>query len=139
VLALCDCTAAQLVSAALAAGASGVVCREASPGELVQAVRVVAAGNVCLPAGVTRDLARTRLRRAAAAASGPLSALSAREREVLALTAQGYSSREIGESLRLSHKTVETYRHRLMDKLEIHHRSDLVRAAVRGGLLDAPA
>ena len=66
-----------------------------------------------------------------------LALLSAREREVLALTAEGFSSTEIGERLTLSHKTVETYRQRLMDKLDLHHRSDLVRFALSRGLLQA--
>jgi two-component system, NarL family, response regulator NreC len=63
-------------------------------------------------------------------------ALSEREQEVLRMSAQGYVSREIGEKLDLSPKTVETYRQRAMEKLELEHRTDLVRFAVRAGLLD---
>ena len=62
-------------------------------------------------------------------------ALSDRERDVLRLTAQGYNSREIGAKLVLSSKTVETYRQRAMDKLGLEHRADLVRFAVKAGLL----
>jgi two-component system response regulator NreC len=61
--------------------------------------------------------------------------LSAREQEVLALTAEGFSSREIGERLFISPKTVDTYRARIMEKLGLNHRSELVRFALRTGLL----
>ncbi|MBA3970184.1 MAG: helix-turn-helix transcriptional regulator [Gemmatimonadetes bacterium] len=64
--------------------------------------------------------------------------LSDREREVLAFTAEGYSAGEVGKKLFLSPKTVETYRARIMQKLGLHHRSDLVRFALRTGLLKVP-
>lgn len=62
--------------------------------------------------------------------------LSEREREVLTLTAEGYSSQEIGDQLALSAKTIETYRMRVMRKLNLSHRSDLVKYALRAGLLN---
>ena len=61
--------------------------------------------------------------------------LSTREQEVLALTAEGFSSREIGEKLFISAKTVDTYRARIMEKLKLTHRSELVRFALQAGLL----
>ena len=61
--------------------------------------------------------------------------LSAREQEVLALTAEGFSAREIGKKLFISPKTVDTYRSRVMEKLGLSHRSELVRFALRVGLL----
>lgn len=61
--------------------------------------------------------------------------LSAREQEVLALTAEGFSAREIGEKLFISPKTVDTYRSRIMEKLGLSHRSELVRFALDVGLL----
>ncbi len=64
-----------------------------------------------------------------------LHALSTREQEVMALTAEGFSSREIGKKLFISPKTVDTYRSRIMDKLGLNHRSELVRFALRVGLL----
>ena len=64
-----------------------------------------------------------------------LHSLSAREREVLALTAGGFSSREIGKKLFISPKTVDTYRTRITEKLGLTHRSELVRFALRVGLL----
>ena len=65
----------------------------------------------------------------------PLDQLSEREREVLGYTAEGYSSSEIGEKLFISPKTVDTYRSRIMEKLKLNHRSELVRFALRTGLL----
>ena len=67
--------------------------------------------------------------------SAGLGDLSTREQEVLALTAEGFSSREIGQKLFISPKTVDTYRSRIMDKLGLSHRSELVRFALRVGLL----
>ena len=67
--------------------------------------------------------------------ASPLEELSEREREVLALTAEGYSSSEIGKKLFISPKTVDTYRSRLTQKLGLSHRSDLVRFALRTGVL----
>ncbi|MDA0313076.1 MAG: response regulator transcription factor [Gemmatimonadetes bacterium] len=67
--------------------------------------------------------------------SAGLHDLSTREQEVLALTAEGFSSREIGKKLFISPKTVDTYRSRIMDKLGLSHRSELVRFALRVGLL----
>ena len=64
-----------------------------------------------------------------------LQKLSAREQEVLALTAEGFSSREIGKKLFISPKTVDTYRSRITSKLGLDHRSELVRFALRTGLL----
>jgi two-component system response regulator NreC len=66
-----------------------------------------------------------------------LGLLSDREREVLIFTALGYSSREIGETLYLSPKTVDTYRQRLMDKLHLESRADLVKYALKKKLIDS--
>jgi DNA-binding NarL/FixJ family response regulator len=99
---------------------------------------VVAGGEVFLYPSAARVLTRNLLRgNAEPDEENPLGLLSPREREVLTLTAEGFSSTEIGERLGLSHKTVETYRQRMMDKLDLHHRSELVRFALRQGLLTA--
>jgi DNA-binding CsgD family transcriptional regulator len=66
---------------------------------------------------------------------GPLDKLSEREREVLTLTAEGYSSAEIGKKLFLSPKTVDTYRARMMQKLGLTHRAELVKLALETGML----
>jgi len=117
------------------AGASGYLTKTSADTDLVEAIKVVARGEVFLPPRATRLL----LQQYRASESDPDTAglhdLSAREQEVLALTAEGFSSREIGGKLFISPKTVDTYRSRIMDKLGLNHRSELVRFALRVGLL----
>ncbi len=121
----------------LEAGGSGYVTKTSADEDLIEAIRTVARGDVFLYPSAARLL----LQRYKAAESGaepsPLARLSEREREVLALTAEGYSSAEIGERLFISPNTVDTYRSRIMEKLGLHHRSELVRFALRTGLLKA--
>jgi two-component system response regulator NreC len=115
------------------AGASGYLTKTSADLDLVEAIRVVARGEVYMPPKATRLLLQHYKK-----AQGELGAspeLSAREQEVLALTAEGYSSREIGERLFISPKTVDTYRARIMEKLGLTHRSELVRFALKTGLL----
>ena len=122
----------------LEAGAVGYVAKGASDGQLVEAIRVVSRGDPFLPPGSVRLLTESlRTGRPPALQSAPLSLLSGRERDVLALTAEGFSSAEIGERLGLSHKTVDTYRQRLMGKLGLHRRSEVVHFALDHGLLAA--
>jgi two-component system response regulator NreC len=115
------------------AGASGYLMKTRADQDLVDAIRVVARGEVYLPPKATRLLLQ-QYRKSPESASG-LAELSAREREVMALTAEGFSSREIGEKLFVSPKTVDTYRARIMEKLGLNHRSELVRFALKVGLL----
>ena len=121
----------------LEAGGAGYLTKNSADRELVEAIRVVSRGDVYLDPGAARVLVKTFRTPRDEAREDPLHKLSAREREVLTLTAEGYSSAEIGERLGISAKTVETYRERLMDKLGLHHRSELVRIALREGLLSA--
>jgi DNA-binding NarL/FixJ family response regulator len=95
---------------------------------------VVARGEVYLPPKATKLLLQQYKANETEQGAG-LHDLSSREQEVLALTAEGYSSREIGKKLFISPKTVDTYRARIMDKLGLNHRSELVRFALRVGLL----
>ena len=120
----------------LEAGASGYLTKTIADRSLIEAIRIVARGEVYLPPQATKLL----LREYKAASSGEASPerlhqLSTREQEVLALTAEGYSSKEIGEKLFISPKTVDTYRSRIMEKLGLNHRAELVRFALRAGLL----
>lgn len=119
------------------AGASGYLTKASADRDLVDAVRTVARGEVYLPArAATLLLRQYRVAESdSEGSSGGLRELSAREREVLALTAEGFSSSEIGEKLFISPKTVDTYRARIMQKLGLNHRSELVRFALRVGLL----
>jgi len=121
----------------LEAGGSGYVTKNCADSDLVVAIRVVARGDVYLEPGAARVLVRSFRDPREHGRDRPLARLSAREREVLALTAHGYSSAETGARLGISGKTVETYRERLMGKLDLHHRSELVRLALREGLLTA--
>jgi DNA-binding NarL/FixJ family response regulator len=139
VLALTVHAESEYLMPVLEAGGSGYVTKHSADRELSDAIRVVARGDVFLYPSAARVLAQTlRAPEPAAAATEPVHLLSPREREVLTLTAEGYSSTEIGTRLGLSHKTVETYRQRLMDKLQLRHRSELVRFALSRGLLTAP-
>lgn len=122
---------------ALDAGAAGYLSKTSADDDLVDAIRTVARGDAYLPPGGAQLLLH-RYKNPSAQSSpveSRLKDLSAREEEVLALTAEGFSSSEIGKKLFISPKTVDTYRTRIMKKLDFHHRSELVRFALRSGLL----
>ncbi|HEY8368004.1 MAG TPA: response regulator transcription factor [Thermodesulfobacteriota bacterium] len=121
----------------LQAGGSGYVTKTSADEDLIEAIRTVARGEVFLYPSAARLLLQGYMAGASAAEASPLDRLSDRERTVLGLTAEGYSSAEIGERLFISPKTVDTYRSRIMEKLGLHHRSELVRFALRTGLLKA--
>ena len=116
------------------AGASGYLTKTSADTDLMEAIKVVARGQVFLPPKATTLLLQ-RYKANETDDSAGLHDLSTREQEVLALTAEGFSSREIGKKLFISPKTVDTYRSRIMDKLGLSHRSELVRFALRVGLL----
>jgi two-component system response regulator NreC len=116
------------------AGASGYLTKTSADTDLLEAIRVVARGQVFLPHKATTLLLK-QYKASDADEEAGLKDLSTREQEVLALTAEGYSSREIGKKLFISQKTVDTYRSRIMDKLGLSHRSELVRFALKVGLL----
>lgn len=122
---------------ALQAGASGFLLKDATPEELVQAVRVVAAGDALLSPGITRRMIeqfaarRPRPPRDA----GILAQLTDREREVLMLVAQGRSNREVGEELFISDHTVKTHVGKLLMKLSARDRVQLVIFAYDNGLV----
>jgi two-component system response regulator NreC len=116
------------------AGASGYLTKTSADNDLIEAIKVVARGEVYLPPKATTLLLQ-RYKASESEEGAGLHDLSTREQEVLALTAEGFSSREIGKKLFISPKTVDTYRSRIMDKLGLNHRSELVRFALRVGLL----
>jgi len=116
------------------AGASGYLTKTSADTDLLEAIKVVARGQVYLPPKAATLLLK-RYKAAEGETSAGLKDLSSREQEVLALTAEGFSSREIGQKLFISPKTVDTYRSRIMDKLGLTHRSELVRFALHVGLL----
>ncbi|MGI9180848.1 MAG: response regulator [Longimicrobiaceae bacterium] len=121
----------------LEAGGSGYVRKTSVDVDLIRAIHAVARDEVFLYPSATKLLLRGYQKAEEKGEVSPVEALSERECEVLALTAEGFSSSEIGKKLFLSPKTVDTYRARLMQKLELTHRSQLVRFALRTGLLKA--
>jgi len=133
----------------LAAGASGYITKQAAAEELVEAIHTIAAGNVYLQPALARWLLDDYQRLARQASASPatpmdsqagednlvgLEVLSLRERQVLELVAQGLSNQEIGKRLSLSPKTIARHRERIMKKLNMHSRTELVKFAIRTGL-----
>ncbi|MFN8498624.1 MAG: response regulator transcription factor [Anaerolineae bacterium] len=120
----------------LKAGAAGYVLKSTVDTELVNAIRVVAQGGAFLYPSATRMVLEDYLNRLQQGEAGDTyEQLSDREREVLRLIALGYTAGEIAEKLVLSPKSVETYRTRIMQKLNLHSRSALVQYALARGLL----
>jgi two-component system response regulator NreC len=121
----------------LEAGGSGYVNKRSADEELIEAIKTVASGDVFLYPSGAKLLLRGLKQKAAPGEEDPLEKLTEREREVLGYTVEGFSSSEIGKKLFISPKTVDTYRSRIMEKLGLRHRSELVRFALRTGLLKA--
>lgn len=119
----------------LKAGASGYIPKRAAPDDLTSAVRVVAQGNVFLYATLARFLIKDMAEHGAGAPSHTDDLLTQREREVLTYIAEGYTSREIADTLVISVKTVERHRENIMAKLDIHNRVELVKYAIKKGLI----
>lgn len=120
------------VMEAVRLGAAGYVLKRSADSELTEAIRAVAAGEAYLTPSAVRLLLATQQTDSGRSDA----ALSPREREVLRFTARGFSNLEIAEKLFVSPKTVDTYRSRIMAKLDLHRRSDLVDYALRHGLLE---
>ena len=122
----------QYVSEALAAGVKGYVLKNQVASDLIQAIQQVSRGQVYLSPGVSRavmEAYRSKSER-------PADPLSARERQVLQLIAEGKSTRDVASLLGISVKTAESHRTRLMQKLDIHETASLVRYAVRRGIVE---
>jgi len=127
------------LEAVLEAGASGYLMKSTADRELVQAVRMVARGEVFVQPSAARVLAKgARRREEHASDRARFEKLTERERAVMQLIAEGYTAPEIGEQLTISPKTVDTYKQRINDKLGLTHRADYVKLALRLGLLQTP-
>jgi DNA-binding NarL/FixJ family response regulator len=122
------------VHAALAAGAAGYVLKDADPAEVATAITAAAAGEVHLDSAVARQLAR----RMAAPQTG-LTSLTTREREILALVAQGHSNRDIADRLVISERTARTHVSNVLSKLQLSSRTQAALLAIREGLIPPPA
>jgi len=128
----------EYVPQVLSAGGSGYVLKQAAGKELVLAIRAVARGEAQFSPSVARTLADLYLQSLEAeAVHDPYDDLTPREREVLQLVAEGFSNRKIAETLNLSVKTVKTHRLHLMQKLDLHDRSELIRYAFQKGIITA--
>jgi len=118
------------------AGGSGYVLKSQADTDLLEAIRAVHRGEVFLDPPAQKMLLEDYLSQVRAGKEvDSYQTLSEREKEVLKLTAEGYTAQEIADRLVLSPKTVDTYRARVMDKLNLHHRAELVKYALRKGLL----
>jgi two-component system response regulator NreC len=120
---------------AIQAGASGCILKSAPHEELLQAIESVACGNAYLYPSATKRLMEEYLGQMKQDGSDSYSLLSDREKEVLTLIAKGYSNKEIAEKLIISVKTVETHKSKLMEKLQMKTRPELVTYALKKGLM----
>jgi two-component system response regulator NreC len=120
------------IAAALRAGIRGYLLKTQAVDDLVIAIRVVLSGQIYLSPGISDSIVEGYLS-GAQVVSDPL---TSREREVLQLVAEGKTSKEIAVAMDLSVKTVESYRARIMQKLDIHETAGLVRYAIRRGLVE---
>lgn len=123
---------------ALRAGASGYVLKRAVDSELLMAMQAVMRGETYVHSAMTQKLLQKMTADTAPAKDepDPWATLSERERDVLRLVALGYTNQEVADELFLSVKTVETYRARGMEKLGLQTRAQLVKSALKRGLLD---
>jgi two-component system response regulator NreC len=121
----------------LEAGASGYVPKRAAPEELITAIRAAATGQVYLYPSLAKLLVRDFLDGGRAGTEQASSELTDREQEVLTYLAEGASNEEIAVSLVISPKTVARHRENIMRKLNLHSRAELVRYAIRKGIIKA--
>lgn len=124
----------QYVVRAIEAGAMGYITKQSAPENLVHAIRKVYAGSRYLTDDATESLA---LRVAKGSHDGvPLDSLSTRELQVLRRLAMGHTNREIASAYNISIKTVDTYRYRLLKKLDLRNNADISRFAIQNGLIE---
>lgn len=119
---------------AVRAGAAGYLLKDSNTAELEMAIRAVARGETYLTPTISKHIMTDYARRMDEDAS-PLDRLTPRQREILALLAEGYSRKEIAKRLNISVKTFDTYRQQLMQQLDIHDRAGLTQIAAQMGLV----
>ena len=132
----CRCTSEQF-SLAIKAGADGFLTREAQASDFVTALRSISKGQTYVsPSIVTKMVNTYVLKTPDGALEDPYQSLSEREREVMMLAAVGHTNREIAATLHLSEQTIHNYRANVMEKLGFHDRVELLKYAIRRGLID---
>lgn len=119
----------------LAAGGAGFVVKSSADTELLSAIRAVVKGRTSVYLSNALDAFAPHAPEDSETSRPAIDLLSEREREVMAFVAQGYTSQEVADRLKLSAKSVETYRARLMQKLGLKKRADLVKLALECGML----
>ncbi len=120
----------------LKAGASGYIPKRAAPDDLVTAIRIVSRGDVFLFPSLATRLVQDLVASKEPEAQPLPDNLTAREHQVLMLIAEGYTNPQIAPQLGISVKTVDRHRENIMRKLNMHSRVDLVKYAIRKGLID---
>lgn len=124
----------QYVDGMLRAGVTGYLLKDCAAEELIQCIRVVKSGRIYLSPAITPILVREFIHPQRNEVPAFDADLSAREREVLQMIAEGRSTKEIAESMCISVKTVESHRKNIMEKTDLHRVADLVKYAIRRGL-----
>jgi len=126
----------EYVTRFLKAGVSGYVLKKAAASELVAAIRAVQRGGLVLDPEIARDVMHEQGRPASPDdAEDPYETLTDREKQVLKLVAEGSSNKEIAETLDISVKTAMAHREHLMEKLGVHSRTELIKFALRRGVI----
>lgn len=123
------------VAEALQVGAKAYVFKSCSPDELVTAIKEAAAGHSYLSSPLTDRAIQAYVNAAQASIMSAPEMLSDREREILKLAAEGYTTPQIADILTISRRTVQTHRRNLMSKLNIHTQTELVLYAIRNGIV----
>jgi DNA-binding NarL/FixJ family response regulator len=123
---------------ALRSGAGAYVLKESDSQQLIQAVRAVLAGQRYLSPPLSERAIDAYIHQARSSSFDALEMLTAREREILILAAQGYSNAAIAARFTISPRTVETHRTNLMRKLDLHSQAELARFAAQRGLISPP-
>jgi DNA-binding NarL/FixJ family response regulator len=131
-------TSEEYVLRALRAGCAGYLLKRSAVSELEVAVRAVARGETYLSPTVSKQVVDDYVGRTGGSAD-PLEALTPRQREILQMVAEGLTSKEVADRLRLSFKTVEAHRAQIMERLALDDVTALVRFAVRTGLITPEA
>ncbi|CUS38774.1 response regulator [Candidatus Nitrospira nitrificans] len=125
------------VNEAFRAGASGYLLKQSAATELAQAVQSVMNGDFYVTPLITRDVVTSFLK-PEQSRSATMDDLTTRQREILQLVAEGFSAKEIAHQLKISHRTVEFHKAKIMEQLHLHTTIDLVKYALAQGLVTSP-